>query len=242
MIEHLIEKLSGEPETIELLKTMKFKKSNFDSIFITKPNDNITNLIQRMCRCNRIMPNKNFCYIYLWGDKQIVKDISNYLKGIDNIITNKIEFLQINNIKNNLEIKEHTIDNKIINSNINIDYLFNYIKKNSSIQLDDFIKLCCENYFSVDFNIELEIISDQLNFKKEHLKRLLVSNFVKNIDYIEKKVSGLKGRGSNNKISVLLNFNTVKLICMIAKCEKASLIRNYFIEFDKLVIKYINTK
>jgi len=36
-----------------------------DSIFITKQNDNMINLIQRMCRCNRILPNKNMCYIYL---------------------------------------------------------------------------------------------------------------------------------------------------------------------------------
>lgn len=210
-----------------------------DSIFITKPNDNITNLIQRMCRCNRIMPNKKICFIYLWGSKKIINDISSYLKGIDNIITNKIEFLQINNITKNILI-DKPVNNMIVNYNINIDSLFNYIKKNSSNQSDEWIKLCCENYFSNNdnFNIELGIISNQLNVRKDHLKKLLTSNFVKNTDYMEKKESGLKGRGLNNKISVLLNFNTVKILCMIAKCEKANLIRKFFVEFDKLIINY----
>jgi len=67
---------------------------------------------------------------------------------------------------------------------------------------------------------------------------LLISNFIKNTDYIEIKESGQKGRGINNTIHVLLTYNCAKLLCMISKCEKANLIRNYYIELEKLLIKY----
>ena len=45
-----------------------------DSVFITQPSNNIINIIQRMCRANRIIENKNTCNIYLWcnAKKQIL--------------------------------------------------------------------------------------------------------------------------------------------------------------------------
>jgi len=36
----------------------------------------------------------------------------------------------------------------------------------------------------------------------------------------------------------MLTYTCAKLLCMISKCEKASLIRNYYIELEKLLIKY----
>ena len=42
-----------------------------DSIFVTQPNDNILNLVQRMCRCNRITEYKTKCNMLLWcGEKK----------------------------------------------------------------------------------------------------------------------------------------------------------------------------
>ena len=70
------------------------------------------------------------------------------------------------------------------------------------------------------------------------LKKLLISNFIKNTDYNEIKESGKKGRGINNTIHVLLTYNCAKLLCMISKCEKANLIRNYYIELEKIVYCY----
>ena len=37
-----------------------------DSVYITQPNNNIINIVQRMCRANRIYKNKTECNIYLW--------------------------------------------------------------------------------------------------------------------------------------------------------------------------------
>jgi len=47
----------------------------------------------------------------------------------------------------------------------------------------------CDNYFKNKcvFTIKIELISKWLNVRKDHLKKLLISNFVKNTDYIEVK-------------------------------------------------------
>jgi superfamily II DNA or RNA helicase len=52
-----------------------------DSVFITKPNENIINIIQRMCRCNRIMPTKNTSNVYLWCTKihKVFKHINMFM-------------------------------------------------------------------------------------------------------------------------------------------------------------------
>ena len=67
-----------------------------DSIFITKSNNNAINLIQRMCRCNRICQNKSYGYIFLWNKK-----------NIDNLFIDKIEYIKLNktNKANNIEVK-----------------------------------------------------------------------------------------------------------------------------------------
>ncbi len=55
---------------------------------------------------------------------------------------------------------------------------------------------------------------------------------------MKKKKPIKKEKGNNNTIHVLLTFNCSKLLCMISKSEKASLIRNYYIDLEKLIITY----
>jgi superfamily II DNA or RNA helicase len=50
-----------------------------DSVFVAQPNDNIANLVQRMSRGNRITPNKNVCYVYLWAVQNKVDAILDYI-------------------------------------------------------------------------------------------------------------------------------------------------------------------
>lgn len=118
------------------------------------------------------------------------------------------------------------------------DFLKKYSLINSKF-IDDFYSFYNEGKNEYDFTIDLQNISFWLDVKKEHLKRLLESNFIKNQDYIETKqtIKG-KGRGASNTKTVLLTYTCAKLLCMISKCEKASLIRNYYIELEKLLIKY----
>jgi ERCC4-related helicase len=50
-----------------------------DSVFITQPSDNIINIIQRMCRSNRITENKSNCNIYLWCKQNKADIILNHI-------------------------------------------------------------------------------------------------------------------------------------------------------------------
>jgi superfamily II DNA or RNA helicase len=48
-----------------------------DSVYITQPNNNMTNIVQRMCRANRIYKNKTECNIYLWCSEKKSNNILN---------------------------------------------------------------------------------------------------------------------------------------------------------------------
>jgi phage anti-repressor protein len=116
-----------------------------------------------------------------------------------------------------------------------------FLKKYSLIDnnfIDDFYSFYDEGKNEYDFTIKLELISTWLNVRKDQIKRLLEYNFSINQDYIEYKQTGLKGTGNNNTKIVLLTYTCAKLLCMISKCEKASTIRNYYIELEKLLITY----
>ena len=117
-----------------------------------------------------------------------------------------------------------------------------FLKKYSLINekfIDDFYSFYNEGQNEYDFTINLDNIAFWLEIRKENLKRLLESNFIKNQDYIETSPEvKLAGRGTNNVKIVMLTYTCAKLLCMISKCEKASLIRNYYIELEKLLIKH----
>ena len=118
------------------------------------------------------------------------------------------------------------------------DFLKKYSLINSKF-IDDFYSFYNEGKNEYDFTINLDNIAFWLDVKKEHLKRLLQSNFLINQDYIEYKEPGkFKGTGVNNVKNVMLTYTCAKLLCMISKCEKAKLIRNYYIELEKLLIKH----
>jgi superfamily II DNA or RNA helicase len=107
-----------------------------DSVYITQPNNNILNLVQRMCRANRIYKNKTECNVYLWCREKKIQTIIDYLfNKIDGSIKNKI----IGNIykcttKNNIII---TDDVKNINNMERIKNLLgNDVNEKINIVLD----------------------------------------------------------------------------------------------------------
>jgi superfamily II DNA or RNA helicase len=52
-----------------------------DSIYVTQPNNNIDNLIQRMCRCNRRTTTKTKCNMYIWTTELKVTNLLKYIKN-----------------------------------------------------------------------------------------------------------------------------------------------------------------
>ena len=78
-----------------------------------------------------------------------------------------------------------------------------------------------------------------LNVRKDHLKRLLIDNFEDGKDYDESKEKSTKeNMVSNNKKKILLTYECAKLLCMISRSEKATMIRNFYIEIEKILINY----
>jgi phage anti-repressor protein len=106
--------------------------------------------------------------------------------------------------------------------------------------IDDFYSFYDEGKNEYDYAINLDNIAKWLELRKDNLKVLLVSNFIEEQDYVILKKSKTKGRGigSNNVKPVYLTYTCAKLLCMISRSEKASLIRNYYIDLEKLLIKY----
>ena len=216
-----------------------------DSVYLTHPNNNPVNIIQRISRANRLSTDKTKAHILLWSKNQmnlenIIKQIKEYIPVNfntinSNFINNRIE--ETNNIQINNQLNNHS------NQNSNNESLIMYLKNNSNINetfIDNIYKFSNEN--TTNFIINLDNVAFWLEIRKDNIKTLLNSNFIINQDYIEIKPEvKLAGRGKNNIKIVMLTYTCAKLLCMLSKSEKASLIRNYYIELDKLTIKYKDT-
>lgn len=219
-----------------------------DSIYLTHPNNNPINIIQRISRANRLdfLNKEKIAKIFVWAKDEI--KLENIMKNISKTINVKYgnetnDFIN----KSNIDIINHKIC-KGIDNNFIIDinkfkiicklYFKNYTEHISKF-IDNFYSFYNEGKNEYDFTINLDNIAYWLDLRKDNLKRLLESNFIKNQDYIENKetVKG-QGRGASNTKIVLLTYTCAKLLCMISKCEKANLIRNYYIDLEKLLIKY----
>jgi phage anti-repressor protein len=117
-----------------------------------------------------------------------------------------------------------------------------FLKKYSTIDnqfIDDMYSFYDDSKNEYDFSIDLDKMAKWLEVKKEHLKRLLEANFSENQDYIQTKpITKLSGIGKNNIKIVLLTYECSKLLTMISRCEKANIIRKYYIDLEKLLIRY----
>ena len=224
-----------------------------DSVFITQPSNNMINIIQRMCRSNRITEDKSNCNIYLWCQKKKTDIILNYIfENTDGFIKDKVFIYNTNKQLIEKHIIKKSITN-IVNKNITTDNnitkanLLKYIENNNILIdfdynfIDDFYSFYDKNQNEYDYTIELNKLAYWLENKKYHLMRLVESNFIENKDYIieSTKTNGIgKGKGGNNTKIILLTYTCAKLLCMISRSPKADIIRKYFINFEKLIINY----
>ena len=231
-----------------------------DSVFITQPNTNIINIVQRMCRANRITENKTKCQIFLWCCKNKTNKILEYLSdNTDGIINNKVIKLNIKYNGENKITNQHITQTKKTNVNIhnindtntntnnitdnNLSYIniITYLKQNTSVNhkfIDSFLK-CHKNSKNYnDFTVDLEDISNLLETRKNHLKELLITHFELEKDYTEtSKYFIKKGQGGHNKIFVLLNYNCFKTLCLISRNPRSHNIHKYYVEIEKILLK-----
>jgi phage anti-repressor protein len=95
-----------------------------------------------------------------------------------------------------------------------------------------------------NFPINLEHVFKMIGFvKKANAMKTIKSNFVLNEDYkiiifrTEKNKSIQETRGRKEE-TIMLNVDTFKNLCMIAKTEKGKEIRKYYIKMEEIIIEY----
>lgn len=106
--------------------------------------------------------------------------------------------------------------------------LTKFLKKYSVID-DEIIFFFDDKADELFWTINLYDIAKWLDIKEEKLKELLTNNFIKKIDYIIDK------KNINN---IVLSPKCCKLLCMMSESEKANLIRTYYTDLEKLIVKY----
>jgi phage anti-repressor protein len=116
-----------------------------------------------------------------------------------------------------------------------------FLKKYSTIPnqfIDDFFKII-KNYNDFDnlFYINLDIVARWVNQKKSNIKRTLVKNFSKNVDYSIEKIEIGRGKPKEN---ILLKSSTFKKLCMMLNNKKAKEVREYFLKVEETLDKYKN--
>jgi len=114
-----------------------------------------------------------------------------------------------------------------------------FLKKYSTIPnqfIDDFFKII-KNYDDFDnlFYIYLDNVSKWVNQKKSNIKRTLIKNFSKNVDYSIEKIEIGRGKPKEN---ILLKSSTFKKLCMMLNNKKAKEVREYFLKVEETLDKY----
>lgn len=103
------------------------------------------------------------------------------------------------------------------------------------------------NYHATnDFPINLENVFKMIGFaNKGNAMKTIKSNFIENEDYktllfhTEKQKKTDETRGGHNKEKIMLNVDTFKNLCMIAKTEKGKEIRKYYVKLENIYNKII---
>jgi len=209
-----------------------------DSVYLTHPNNNPINIIQRISRANRIYPNKKIANILLWSKDEI--KLNNIIKQIEIYIP--VKFSNINNefinnkiINNNTEINENNININTNNNEELIIYLKNLNLINSKF-IDDFVNLYDSNIENNDFIIDIERVSKWLNIIRGNIKKTLSETYHENIDYritINKLITAGRPRET-----IFLTSDCFKNICMLSKTINSKDVRTNFIQLEKHIYKY----
>ena len=217
-----------------------------DSIYLTHPNNNPTNIIQRISRANRIDNNNKdkIAKIFLWTKDKM--KLNNIIDNISTVITVKYGFVYHIPIENNnLQIENKTII-KQINNTINSDAIINYYKSttediddNYIVFIEDFfdnIKDYCFGYKkNKDCCIDASKVIKYLNiqYPRQFYQRLR-SNYIINKDYIIKRKKQKSIKGEQDTF-YYLSFYGFEKVCMTSRSKKGKSIIEYFSSLKSLI-------
>ena len=203
-----------------------------DSVFIIQPNDNIINLVQRMCRCNRITEYKTKCNMILWcGEKKINKILDYLHEKINNEITNKIFKFDVINKRN---------INVTYNNNNNNNNLITLLKKHTNID-NKFINFLKQ--FKIGkklyFNIKDKDVAEYLGITLDNVRRRLQNKYSKTKKFIE-KVDFIKQKlEKTSSVMYLLNYQCFEKLAMNSETLQAETVRLYFVKLREFIFLHI---
>jgi len=217
-----------------------------DSVFISQPSNNITNIIQRMCRANRIYNDKNSCNIYLWCNEKKTNIILNYINdNTQGFIKDKVFIFNTDNkIIKKYDMHPNIKKNIIYNTNtiLSKHKLIEFINANNLVIDIKFVNDFFEIYNKNDDNliINIEMIIKWINMTKGHIKDTLIYSYKENIDYkIIKGIStGLKGKP---KDIIMITPKCLKLLLFRSKTKKVINFQEQYFKLENIIYKLLIT-
>ena len=214
-----------------------------DSVYITQPNNNIINIVQRMCRANRIYQNKTECNVYLWCSEKKTEKILNYLfVKTDQCIENKIFKINKNTRTNIIHAvkKIHAVQKIPDVSEVKNDTVTDYLKRCTDIDIK-FIKVFYEMCENTQYGIFIDNVIKYLEIKNaDRFYENFKKKYVENIDYVKKTKKNEKMIKGEKYIMYYLNLGAFEKICMVSKAKKANQARDYFVKLRKFTEYYKN--
>ena len=210
-----------------------------DSVFITKQNNNIINIVQRMCRSIRINNNKKISYIFMWCSKNKTEKILDYLaNNTNNIIKDKIIKIAFKkNTVNSYKYMNLLENNSKINTDIDIkNKLIDFIKTKNIPE--NIINLYFNELYEKNENknciINLDTVLQIIDCRKDYIKDTLKNSYKINIDYTCNKINEVK-HGGNNKEIIFLAINCFKNIMLKSRNNSAKICIAQILEIEKLI-------
>ena len=198
-----------------------------DCVYLTHPNNNPVNIIQRISRANRIFPNKNIANILLWSKDELkLENIINQIRTYIPVKFNNInsEYINKKNISiNNLEINNISLK-EILRKNTTISNIF----------IDEYNKYY-EQCEKIIFGIKVEDVMKYLEIKNEKkFEERLRNNFILNLDYIIIKYNH-KSMKNQKDVQYMLSFEGFEKVCMASNTVKGKEFRNNVIIIHRLL-------
>jgi hypothetical protein len=153
-----------------------------DSVFITQPSNNMINIIQRMCRSNRITDNKSNCNIYLWCKEKKTDIILNYIfENTDGFIKDKVFIYNTNKqLIEKHNIKKSFGDNKLSNNIYHINLYFKDEEIKFIFDIDDVVWFKFSNIATIlEYKDRNDVLKKHVDKKyRKHFKNIKTNHIL----------------------------------------------------------------
>jgi hypothetical protein len=202
-----------------------------DSVFLTNPNNNPINIIQRISRANRITKNnEKIANILIWSKNN--SKMNNLFKNLSNYININIATVNNEFINNTSKIANNIIENdsQVIKSNISILNIlekldnFKYID-DKTIQINNKnIIIIKDNYNKIWISLPHLLKALEYSTYRDEIKSINKIIDASEISSYEKIINTLQIKFSNNKIHPHTKMISEKGVYLLVNTSKKPLV------------------